>query len=244
MSSTAELLDSALEGTPHLPEIEVSPPTWATGSLALVHTWWLERGGTGFPTAAFLAPASNSTDPIGDGVQAAGQSAGATVIVPTVIPTREDDIASRAIIATLANREASAVCHQPVGMPDASWMHLCTDVREQSSHLVVHRGEPLALAQTAHSNTVSFFVGAIAAASSRGIPVLLDSSAALAAALIVDRLSYRAKAWWGWASTSPDQARHVAAERLTMDPLLNLGVFDDDVTGARSVIALLNLTVG
>lgn len=243
MSSNPTTFESLIEATPTLPDIEATPPTWATGLVEVVHTWWLERGGIGRPTAAFLSPSTSALDPIDDGIRCAEEAADSTLIVPTVIPTQDDDIVSRAIIATLANREASAVCHQPEGMPDISWMHMCTEVREQSSHLVVHRGEPLALLQTAHSDAVSFFVGAIATASSRGVPVLLDSNVALAAALIVDRLSYRAKAWWGWASTSPDQARHVAAERLTMDPLLNLGVFDNDVVGARSVLALLALTV-
>ena len=235
-------VSALLEQVPSLPDTDDQvDPDWATGRIGAVHTWWRERAGVSAPIPGWIDVFGNREGGLGGGLHAL-DALDATVVVPFMGTTSNvDDIAARAVIASFSNREASLVCHQPLGMPDVQWMALATSVREQCTRMWAHRGEPLTLLDVAASPAMSFATGTLIAASHQGRAVLLDDLTTLAAALIVDRLGYRAKVWWGWASTSEDPARQVAADRLGLDPLLDLDVSDPQAMGARAVIALLEL---
>jgi nicotinate-nucleotide--dimethylbenzimidazole phosphoribosyltransferase len=69
--------------------------------------------------------------------------------------------------------------------------------------------------------------------------VLLDGVVTAAAALVAQRVAFRAVSWWLAAHRSPEPAHEVALDRLGLDPLLDLGVRAEDGTGALLAVPLL-----
>lgn len=223
------------------PPASGADPSTAPTGLAGLQAWWSRVGGAGTPEAAWMLTDGLIADPVHDGIRAARDAAeeGATLIVPVLsLDVAKDSIAVRATTCVLANREASTVCPQPAGCTDSEWMATCTAIRDHAARLQRHRGEPLDLLRAAGSIRMSYLVGVLIAASAASVPVLLDGAGPLAAALIADRIAFSAKAWWALASTSSDPASAVAADRLMLEPLLDLGV-DAGNQGARAALALL-----
>lgn len=161
----------------------------------------------------------------------------ATILVPRCA----DSPASRAIIALLTRREASAVVHQPPGMTDRQWVGACEEVRDAMTGLAELRAEPLTLVERLDGDGVGAVAGALLAAAAAGVPCLLDGTGALAGALVADRLCHRARGWWLPSSDSPDPARAAAIERLGLTPALSLGTDDDSGRAARAVLAVLSV---
>jgi hypothetical protein len=206
----------------------------AHDALATVSTWWSTRG-DGRPVVAGLIEPLTGT--WADGVLAARVAVeqGSTVLVPRCA----DGPPSRAIIALLTRREASAVVHQPPGMTDREWVALCEQVRDLMPGLADLRAEPLTLVQRLAADGVGAVAGALLAAAAAGVPCLLDGTGALAGALVADRLCHRARGWWLPASDSADPARGAAIERLGLLPALSLGTDDDSGRASRAVLAVL-----
>jgi nicotinate-nucleotide--dimethylbenzimidazole phosphoribosyltransferase len=150
-----------------------------------------------------------------------------------------DEIAARTVIALLTRREASTVLGQPVGMPDREWMAACAAVRDRMAEVVEHRGEPLVMLAALGATSIAAVAGSLLAASARRTPCLVDGTDELAAALVADRLCYRAKGWWRAGSDSPDPGRAAAVERIDLSPGLPLGLTDDAGKGAQATLALL-----
>ena len=82
-------------------------------------------------------------------------------------------------------------------------------------------------------------VGVLLGGAARRTPSIVEGTGELAAALVADRLCFRAKDWWRTGSTSPDPARVAAGDRLAIAPGLPLGLTDDAGRGADATIALL-----
>ena len=74
--------------------------------------------------------------------------------------------------------------------------------------------------------------GVLLQAAARRTPVVLDGPATAAAALVAARLSFRAADWWLAGHLSPDPAHGLALARLSLEPVLDLGLRGDDGTGA------------
>ena len=163
--------------------------------------------------------------------------AGATLLV--VAPTGQDDVPARAVIALRTRREASAVLPQPAGMTDREWMARCEMVRDLAAAGQPFRGDPVAMLAATGATGLASAAGTLLAAAARRTPCLIDGTAALAAAVVADRLAYRARGWWLAASDSSDPARSAAIDRIDLAVALPLGLADDDALGARAVLALL-----
>jgi nicotinate-nucleotide--dimethylbenzimidazole phosphoribosyltransferase len=157
------------------------------------------------------------------------------------VPRCTADHAARAVIALLTRREASAVVHQPAGMTDRAWVAACVSVREAAVPLADLRAEPLGLVERLGAEGLAAVAGALLAAAAERTPCLLDGTGPLAAALVADRLCFRARGWWLPVSDSPDPARTAAVERLGLSPALRLGVYDEEGRAARACLALLAL---
>ena len=212
-----------------------------TGELARVAAWW-RLVGSDQPLAPVEVPCAPGT--IADGIAAADRAidAGATLLIPRV--THRDDRAARTVFALLTRREASSVVYQPVDMTDRAWMSDVAGVRDAVSTSTELRGEPERLAAERGSSGIATAVGLLLGSAARRTPSIIDGTDELAAALIADRLCYRAKGWWWPGSTSPDPGRTAAVDRLDVEPGLPLGLWDDAGLGARATLALLNLAVG
>ena len=222
-----------------------------TGELHRLAMWWgaLSEGdadqwravvpgpaGPG-PTEAGAAPAA--LDELLAGAAAADRAvdAGATLLVPRT--RRRDDVAARAVIGLLTRREASAVVDQPDGMPDRAWMARCAAVRDLMAMAAEHRGEPVALLDAVGAGAIAATAGALLGAAARRTPCLVDGTDELAAALVADRLCYRAKGWWRAGADSPDPGRTAAVERIDLTRGLPLALTDDEGRGAQATLALL-----
>jgi nicotinate-nucleotide--dimethylbenzimidazole phosphoribosyltransferase len=227
------------------PAAEV-PPADVTGVLADLWSWWASVG-AGQPEARILA--ADAADPeehctVGAAAVLAGVTAadravdsGATLLVPRV--TVRDEVASRAIITLLTRREASAVVHQGPAMTDREWMAMTAEVRDRAAATADLRGEPLALLSALGSSSFATVVGCLLGAAARRTPCIIDGTDELAAALIADRLCYRAKGWWLVASDSPDPGRGAAIDRIDATVGLPLRLSDEVGRGADAVTALL-----
>jgi nicotinate-nucleotide--dimethylbenzimidazole phosphoribosyltransferase len=220
-------------------------PSDVTGVLADLLRWWqaMSPGAAPVPAHVHVEPADSAVDAVLAGIRAADRAidAGSTLLVPTV--DDRDDVAARTVISLLTRREASAVVGQPTGMTDRAWMQLCTEVRDRSADAAERRGEPLALLEALGATRMAFVAGVLLATAARRTPCLIDGTDELAAALVADRISYRAKAWWRAGSDSPDPGRAAAMDRIDLPRGLPLALTDDAGRGSAATLALLDLLV-
>lgn len=202
--------------------------------LAALADWWRARQPDTPVRSAWLDLPAGGFD---SGVSAAraALAQGATILVPRC----PGDHAARAVIALLTRREASAVVHQPAGMTDREWVAACVAVRDAAVPLADVRADPLGMVDRLGADGLAAAAGALLAAAAARTPCLLDGTGTLAAALVADRLSFRARGWWLPASDSPDPARSAAVERLGLTPALRLRTQDEDGRAARACLALL-----
>lgn len=204
--------------------------------------WWQSVAGDADVVPASPEPSLTSGDPLADGLAAARTAAtgGATLLIPRSAGTStRADIPVRALIAVLAKRDASRVCGQPEGMSDSRWMEECGQVRDMSLALSQHLGDPMSLLRAAGSARLAFTTGMVIGAASARIPMLLNGPQPLAAAVLADRVTIKAKSWCAIASTEQDPASRIAADRLMLDPLLDLTLGHDPDRGPDAAVALL-----
>ncbi|MDP1876444.1 MAG: nicotinate-nucleotide--dimethylbenzimidazole phosphoribosyltransferase [Actinomycetota bacterium] len=214
------------------------------GELARLDAWWRAVGDGQAPRVAWVtAPpdARDSPNALSAGLAAADAAidAGASLIVPTV--PAPNAVAARTVIAVLSRAGASTVTYQSPGMTDAAWMAVCAQIRDRSADVSSLRATPLALLDALGAVAIAYTAGVLLGSAARRTPCLVDGTDALAAALIADRLSFRAREWWRAAATSPDPGRQVAADRIDLSPGLPLGLVVEDGSGARATVALLGM---
>ncbi len=222
---------------------EMDLPADVTGALADLLGWWLAAA----PAAPLRPVGVPSSDRAADsceaalvaGIRAADAAidAGATLLVPHA--TDRDLLAARTVIALLTHKDAATVVPQAPGTTDREWMAQCVAVRDGAARLVDQRARPLLLLDGLAAVGIAFTVGVLLASAARRTPCLVDGTDELAAALVADRLAYRATSWWLAASTSPDPARNAAAERMDLRSALPLGLTDESGQGARACVTLL-----
>ena len=220
-------------------------PDDITGELAALQAWW-QSVSTDAPLSWALVHPSNEPSPttldaFRAGVDAADRAidSGVTLLVPRI--DARDDVIARTIIAMLSRKEASSVLPQPAGLPDRQWMDECAAIRDRVAATSEHRGSPLELLEALNAQAIAGVAGVLLAAAARRTPCLIDATDELAAALIADRLSHRAKGWWRAGSDSPDAGRTAAIERVGLPVGLPLQLTDDAGRGAQATIALLSL---
>lgn len=221
-----------------------SIPADVTGSLADLLTWWRALAASPVPTPAEIHVDVTDLDVDGAlraGLDAADRAAdaGTTIVVPRVV--ERDDVAARTVISLLTRKEASRILPQPPGMGDRAWMVACAGVRDRAADVTEHRGAPVEMLDALDATAIAATVGTLLGAAARRTPCLIDGTDELAAALVADRLCFRAKGWWRAASDSPDPGRAAAIDRIDLTAGLPLMLSDDEGRGAAATLALLNL---
>jgi nicotinate-nucleotide--dimethylbenzimidazole phosphoribosyltransferase len=219
-------------------------PADVTGSLADLLSWWRALTTASRPTPAEICTAPDGLDVVEAlriGLDAADRSvdSGATILVPRVDPRH--DVAARTVISLLTRKEASRVLPQPDGTSDRDWMAACAAVRDRAADVTEHRGAPVDLLAALDAAGIAVTVGVLLGAAARRTPCLVDGTDELAAALVADRLCFRAKGWWRSASDSPDPGRAAAIDRMDLAAGLPLMLTDDRGLGAAASLALLDL---
>jgi len=144
-----------------------------------------------------------------------------------------------ALVGVLTKRDASAVTSRGPVLDDALWMRRCAVVRD-----TMRRGRPLlgdhvGLLAAVGGPDLATATGLLLGAAARRTPVLLDGVATAAAALVAQRMAFRAADWWLAAHRSPEPGHAAALDRLGLDPLLDLQVRQEDGVGALLAVPVL-----
>lgn len=146
------------------------------------------------------------------------------------------------LVAALTGTEPVAVVGRGSGIDDTAWMRKAAAVRDALRRTRSCDREPLALLRVAGGADLAALTGFCVQAALRRTPVLLDGGVVTAAAaLLAEHLAPGAKAWWMLAQRSTDPAAGIVADRLGLDPLVDLGVRLGDGTGAAAVLPLVRM---
>ncbi|MFE1956354.1 nicotinate-nucleotide--dimethylbenzimidazole phosphoribosyltransferase [Streptomyces sp. NPDC059524] len=148
--------------------------------------------------------------------------------------------AAATLIAALCGTDASVVTGRG-GDPidDLAWMRKCAAVRDALRRARPVLGDQLQLLATVGGADLAAATGFLLQCAVRRTPVILDGVVSAAAALVGQRVAFRAPDWWlaGHASGEPAQAK--ALDRMAMDPLLDQGVRLGGATGGLLALPLV-----
>jgi nicotinate-nucleotide--dimethylbenzimidazole phosphoribosyltransferase len=147
-----------------------------------------------------------------------------------------DETAALITIGVLTKLDAAAILGLPTELDDDTWMRECANLRDRMRHVRPHLGEHADLLRALDAPVIAYLVGAVSRARSRNTPVLVDGLAATAAALIAQRSDSKLTEWLLLAQRTAHAAFQPAADRLDLDPILDLGLRDEP--GTASALAL------
>jgi nicotinate-nucleotide--dimethylbenzimidazole phosphoribosyltransferase len=147
--------------------------------------------------------------------------------------------AAAALVGLLTGTDASGVIGRGSGIDDAAWMRKCAAIRDAMRRARPVLGDQVALLATAGGADLAVATGLLLGAAARRTPVLLDGVVSTAAALVGQRVAFRAADWWLASHRSGDPAHELALDRLSFEPLLDLGINVGEGVGAMAAVPLL-----
>lgn len=160
--------------------------------------------------------------------------AGADVLI---LADSSDATITHALIALLTGRDASAV--MPQGSDDAAWMRECADIRDTLRVMRPDLGDRETLLDRHATREIAWMTRALLHAASRNTPVLINGGAAVAAALVADRISHASRDHWRIADRTSHPAIEAAVERLAIPAVLDIDSQDDPPLAAILTIPLM-----
>ncbi|MEU1115014.1 MULTISPECIES: nicotinate-nucleotide--dimethylbenzimidazole phosphoribosyltransferase [unclassified Streptomyces] len=145
--------------------------------------------------------------------------------------------AAATLVAALCGTDASVVTGRG-GEPidDLAWMRKCAAVRDALRRARPVLGDQLELLATVGGADLAAMTGFLLQCAVRRTPVILDGVVASAAALVAQRVAFRAPDWWLAGHDSGEPAQAKALDRMALDPLLAHGVKIGE--GAGGLLAL------
>jgi len=219
--------------------------------VRLLHVGAAQVGARAAALAAMLGVEVVATDrrtaegapaAVGDGARLADAAVDAGVdLLLLAVPAPDVAVPAAALVGLLTRADASEVT--ATGQADADWVVAAGATRDAMRRARPHLADHAALLGAVGSADLSVAVGILLQAAARRTPVLLDGPASAAAALVAARIAFRAPGWWLAGTRSPDPAHALALERLSLDPLVDLGLRGDDGTGALLAVPLLRAAV-
>jgi nicotinate-nucleotide--dimethylbenzimidazole phosphoribosyltransferase len=147
--------------------------------------------------------------------------------------------AAAALIGLLTGSDASQVVGRGSGIDDTTWMRKCAAIRDAMRRARPALGDEVALLATAGGADLAVGTGLLLGAAARRTPVLLDGVVSAAAAVVAQRVSFRSVDWWVAAHGSGDPGHELALGRLSLEPLLDLGIHVGEGVGAMAAVPLL-----
>jgi nicotinate-nucleotide--dimethylbenzimidazole phosphoribosyltransferase len=164
--------------------------------------------------------------------------AGADLLVVADVG-RGAGVPAAALVGLLTRKDASAVTSRGAVIDDPTWMRRCAAVRD-----AMRRGRPLladqlGLLATVGGADLAATTGVLLQAAARRTPVVLDGVVTAACALVAQRVAFRAVDWWLPSQRSPEPGHGVALDRLGLEPLLDLGVRQQDGTTALLAVPVV-----
>lgn len=143
------------------------------------------------------------------------------------------------ITGLYTNQDAASVVGRGTGIDDATWMRKTAAVRDAMRRGRDAKGDPMALLATVGGADIAAMTGLLIGAAARRTPVLLDGVVSCAAALVAQRISFRAREWWLAGHLSTEPSAKAALERLRLDPLVDYGLRLGEGTGALIALPVL-----
>lgn len=171
------------------------------------------------------------------------KEAAATMAFGMEALAKQPDLLIPGVIVAEPARTAAAVCLAMFGGEAADW----SDEPEPVAAAVARAREegmgddPLEVLRQLGGRETAAVAGAILAARVQKVPVLLDGYAACAAAAIVQALEPTAIDHCVAAHVSPAKGHAKVLDKLGKQPLLTLGVTDEEGVGGVSALALVKL---
>lgn len=152
---------------------------------------------------------------------------------------RAAEVPASALVGLLTRKDASAVTSRGATIDDAAWMRRCAAIRDTMRRARPVLGDHIALLDAVGSPDLAATTGVLLRAAARRTPVVLDGPVTTACALVAQRIAFRAVDWWVAGHRSPEPAHDIALARLGLQPLLDLGIREEDGTGALLAVPLL-----
>ncbi|WP_223774208.1 nicotinate-nucleotide--dimethylbenzimidazole phosphoribosyltransferase [Streptomyces sp. 135] len=141
------------------------------------------------------------------------------------------------LIAALCGTDASVVTGRGgEAIDDLAWMRKCAAVRDALRRARPVLGDQLELLATVGGADLAAMTGFLLQCAVRRTPVILDGVVASAAALVAQRVAFRAPDWWLAGHDSGEPAQAKALDRMALEPLLDHGVRVGE--GAGGLLAL------
>ncbi|MFH8605887.1 nicotinate-nucleotide--dimethylbenzimidazole phosphoribosyltransferase [Streptomyces sp. NPDC018029] len=144
------------------------------------------------------------------------------------------------LVAALCGTDASVVTGRG-GEPidDLAWMRKCAAVRDALRRARPVLGDQLELLAAVGGADVAAMTGFLLQCAVRRTPVILDGVVASAAALVAQRVAFRAPDWWLAGHDSGEPAQAKALDRMALEPLLTHGVKVGEGAGALLALPLV-----
>lgn len=144
-----------------------------------------------------------------------------------------------AIIGVLTRLNAAEVIGRGTGIDDDTWMRKCAAIRDAMRRGRPVQAEPLQLLATIGGADFAAMTGFLLQSAIRRTPVLLDGVMSAACALVAHRICFRAADWWLAGHRSVEPAHKTALDRLSLEPILSLGLRLGEGTGALLAVPVL-----
>jgi nicotinate-nucleotide--dimethylbenzimidazole phosphoribosyltransferase len=143
------------------------------------------------------------------------------------------------LVGVLTGTHAATIVGRGTGIDDATWMRKCAAVRDAMHRARPVLGDPLRLLATAGGADFAAMTGFLMQAAARRTPVLLDGVVSGACALVGQRIACQAVDWWLAGHRSTEPAHGKALHRLSLEPVLDLGLRLGEGTGALLAVPVL-----
>jgi nicotinate-nucleotide--dimethylbenzimidazole phosphoribosyltransferase len=147
--------------------------------------------------------------------------------------------AAGVLIAALCGTDASVVTGRGSGIDDIAWMRKCAAIRDGLRRARPVLGDQMQLLAAVGGADLAALTGFLLQAAVRKLPVILDGVVTAAAALVAQRVAFRAPDWWLAGQTNGEPGQAKALDRLSIEPLLDQGVTAGEGTGALLALPLL-----
>ena len=144
-----------------------------------------------------------------------------------------------ALVALLTRSEVVDVVGRGSGIDDEAWMRKAAAIRDAMFRAKPALGDPIDLLAATTGPDIAAMAGFVTQAAVRRTPVVLDGLVSSSAALVAQRISFRAPRWFVAGHLSGEPAHARALDRLGLTPLLDVSVRLGEGAGALLAVPLV-----
>ncbi len=223
MSVDADLSDlTDLTGLP--PAVTRHKVRRGTGDIAVEDAMTLEQA-----LASFDAGRQVADEAVDSGAQ---------LIVVGDMGIASTTVAST-LVALLTRSEVVDVVGRGTGIDDQAWMRKATAIRDAAYRGRSRLADPLDLLAAVGGPDLAAMAGCLTQCAVRRTPVVLDGLVSTTAALVAQRMSFRAPRWYVAGHRSTEPAHGKALERLGLEPLVEAEMCLGEGTGGLVAVPMV-----